>query len=260
MENLIDKVFSTPGMKIMAHAVIGYPDIEISRENILALGESSGADLIEIQIPFSDPLADGPAIMRANQVALDKGITPVLCFKKIREITELIDVPVLVMTYINIVHKMGMKEFIRKSRQAGVSGLIIPDLPYDAEQAEEYYTCSKKYNIYPIHVVSPGMADTRLQEVVKRSVGFIYSTLKVGITGAEERNEEQGVGFIARIKKHTFLPVLAGFGISSPGQVKELRGIADGVIIGSHLINLYNQKGIRGVKDFLTSLGKIIDR
>ncbi len=260
MDNLIDKVFSTPGMKIMVHAVIGYPDIETSRENILALGESSGTDLIEIQIPFSDPLADGAVIMRANQVALDKGITPDLCFKKIREVTELIDIPVLVMTYINIVQKMGMKKFIHKSRQAGVSGLIIPDLPYDAEQAEEYYIHSKKYNIYPIHVVSPGMTDTRLQEVVKRSRGFIYSTLKVGITGAKERNEEQGVEFVTRIKKHTSLPVLSGFGISSPGQVKELKGIADGVIIGSHLINLLNQKGIRRVKEFLTSLTKIIDR
>ena len=183
MNNLIDEVFSTDNkIKIMTHVVAGYPDLEASKSLIKLMAES-GADLVEVQIPFSDPLADGPTIMAANQKALDNGVTPDDCFEMAAEIKEAVSIPILLMTYVNIPFQMGMENFVESSAESGISGLIIPDIPFD-EDNNEYITSAVKYGIYPVQVVSPDVSIKRLERIVKVSGGFIYTTLKVGITGA----------------------------------------------------------------------------
>ena len=250
MQNLIDRVFqANQGIKIMTHVVAGYPDLATSKEIILAMDRSE-ADLIEIQIPFSDPMADGRTIMTANQTALDNGTSPTNCFQLVRDLQGPVNTPLLFMTYGNIPFNMGMERFIRESARCGISGLIIPDLPFD-EDNENYPEMAKNNGLHSIHVVSPDVPVSRLKEICKRSSGFIYTTLKVGITGARTAIDRQGLAYVDTIKKQTRLPVAAGFGISSPAQVKQLQGIADIAVIGSHVINLYDQHGLAKVIEFL---------
>lgn len=248
--NQIDKALEDKqAIKIMTHVVAGYPDMAASKEIIMAMDES-GADLIEIQIPFSDPLADGPTIMRANQASLENGTTAEDCFRAVGELHGLTRAPLLFMTYCNIPFTLGMESFVRESANCGVSGLIIPDLPFD-EATEGYHETARSYGLHPIPVVSPDVSMTRLIDICARSTGFIYTTLKVGITGAGTAIDPQGLAYIKRVKQKTVLPIAAGFGISSPLQVKQLAGIADAAVIGSHMINLFNQSGLAAVTKFL---------
>lgn len=248
MENKIDKVFDGKGIKIMTHVVCGYPN-EKRTPDLVKTMEDSGADLVEIQIPFSDPLADGPTIMRANQGALDNGITVEKCFKIAEEITASVDIPILFMSYGNIPYAMGVNNFIKKSSEAGISGLIIPDMPYD--EKIDFFHCSREKGIYFIPVVSPGISDKRLKDIGTLAEGFIYATLKVGITGASRVIDPEGMKLIKRIHRISSLPVGAGFGISTPGQVHEVENFADCVVIGSHLINLFDVYGLKGVGEFI---------
>jgi tryptophan synthase alpha chain len=253
MKNKIDLVFSSnKPIKIMTHVIGGYPDLAVCRQLILQM-EQSGADLIEIQIPFSDPLADGPTIMKANQQALDNGITPADCFALAADLKDQLQIPLLFMTYVNIPFQMGFETFIAKSAQAGISGVIIPDLPFD-EPEGNYADICRSHGLHPIFVVSPDIASARLEKICAQASGFIYTTLKTGITGAMNQTNHQGLDFIPFLKNHTPLPIAAGFGISSPKQIRQLTGLADCAVIGSHLLNLFSQNGLNGIQHFLESL------
>ena len=250
MDNPINAVFSDrKNIKLMTHVVAGYPDLKTSKELIVIMAQS-GVDMIEIQIPFSDPLADGPTIMMANQKALDNGTTPADCFKMAKELKDTIPIPLLFMTYVNIPFRMGMENFIKQSAESGIHGLIIPDIPFD-EKNTDYINTAAKYGIYPIQLVSPDTTVKRLKQIVHHVRGFIYTTLKVGITGARKQIDKKGVEFINTIKTCTTAPIAAGFGISSPEHVKQLQGVADVAIIGSHIINLFNQHGLEKVAGFI---------
>jgi tryptophan synthase alpha chain len=253
VDNPIDRVFSEKkGIKLMTHIVAGYPDLEKSFEIALAMAES-GTDLMEIQIPFSDPLADGPTIMQANQIALENGVTPSQCFQLAKRLINKVKIPLLFMTYANIPFHMGVEEFIRRSKNSGISGLIIPDLTFD-ERIEGYFEHTDRLGVYPINVVSPDTKKKRLDKIIEISKGFIYVTLRVGITGEVKRIEENGMKFLRKVRKKTELPVGAGFGISSAAQVRELEGLADAVVVGSHVINLYKESGLSGIERFLSCL------
>jgi tryptophan synthase alpha chain len=247
--NLIDKAFLQKGLKIMTHIVAGYPGIADSKKLIRTMADN-GADLIEVQIPFSDPMADGPTIMTASHKALQKGIGVNDCLKLIKEIKKDVNIPLLFMTYANIPFHYGIKKFIEMSADAGISGLIIPDIPYD-EVFAGYLETAKNNDIHIIQLASPGMSEQRMDKVISISSGFIYATLKVGITGAKRNIDRNGLDLLQVLKKKTSVPVAAGFGISSPQQVKQLGGIVDAAIVGSHLIELYNKKGLRSVGDFI---------
>lgn len=250
MANPIDAVLvSRDHLKIMTHVVAGYPDVETNKRTIKMMAES-GVDMVEIQIPFSDPLADGPTIMAANQHALQTGITPGDCFNLAKELKEEVDIPLLFMTYFNIPFHMGMEKFIAGSAVSGISGLIVPDIPFD-EECENYIQLSKNYRIHPIQVVSPDVDAERLKKITQIADGFIYTTLKVGITGARNQIDEKGLGFINAIRKYTSLPLAAGFGISSPEHFKQLQGKADVAVIGSHIIKLAENRGLEEVRAFI---------
>lgn len=251
--NLIDKAFQKKKeLKLMTHVVAGYPDMETSKQLVRVMVEN-GADLVEIQIPFSDPLADGPTIMAANQQALDNGVTPDDCFAMAAELTGSVDIPLLFMTYVNIPYRLGMERFISRSAEAGISGLIVPDLPFD-EDTHGYAELTRKYHLYAIPVISPGMSGERLTAVTSQAQGFVYTTLKVGITGASRRLDPRGLEFLDTLRAHTSLPIAAGFGISSSEHIEMLRGKADAAVIGSHILNLTKNSGIEEVKTFLRSL------
>jgi len=250
MVNKIDTVFARKnGLKLMTHVVAGYPSINENIELIHAMAEN-GADLVEIQIPFSDPLADGPTIMRATQNALNNGITPDDCFKLAEQLNNIVNIPLLIMSYINIPFNMGIESFVTHCAGAGISGLIVPDIPYD-EQDDDYFQIVREKGIHPIQVVSPDVQLDRLKKVVDVSSGFIYSTLKVGITGARQQVQNSGLLFLETIQKYTKLPIAAGFGISSPEHVKQLAGKADAAVVGSYIINLFEQQGLKAVSEFI---------
>jgi len=253
----IERVFDHrgQGLILMSHGVAGYPDLRESRRLLLTMS-AHGADLLEVQIPFSDPLADGPTIMTASQAALDAGVTPKDCFGLIGDICRVIRTPVVVMTYLNIPHHLGMESFVRQSADAGAAGIILPDLPVDAPESAGYYRLMKQARLCPVPVISPGMASSRLDQVLKAAKGFVYLTLKVGITGARRDNDPAGIGFLRRVRKRTPLPLLAGFGISSISQVRQVQKEVDGVVVGSHLIDLYRSRGREGIGEFLSRLKK----
>jgi tryptophan synthase alpha chain len=250
MDNLIDnKIKNKPGLKIMTHIVAGYPDFETNLK-MVKLMEDCGVDLIEIQIPFSDPLADGKTIMIANQAALDKNILLSDCFDLISKIKEVVSIPIIIMSYANIPYRFGLNKFILKCQNLGVSGLILPDLPFD-EDNEDYIKASQSYSIHPIQVISSDISMERLSKICGFASGFIYSTLKVGITGAMENMNQDGLSFLSTIREKTELPIAAGFGISSIDHIKLLKNKADIAIIGSYIMNLYNSGGLIDVKKFL---------
>lgn len=251
MTNPIDKVFADrKALKLMTHVVAGYPDLETTETLIRVMAES-GADLVEMQIPFSDPLADGPTIATANQAALDNGITPEHCFRLAEKLKSSVDIPLLIMTYANIPFSMGIEQFVKRCSESGISGMIVPDLPFD--QSPWYLEAAEKYGCFPILVVSPGMSSERLAEIVQQARGFIYTTLRVGITGARKTIHESGLRFLETLRACTSLPIAAGFGISSAEMVNQLQGRADGAVIGSYIIEILNKQGIDEVGQFIRS-------
>ena len=249
MINKLDKLFlDKTSMKLMTHVVAGYPDMETT-ELMVLLMEESGVDMVEIQIPFSDPIADGVTIAGANQMALENGATPAGCLKLIEKLASKVKIPLLVMTYGNILYHWGVEEFIKKSVGCGVSGLIVPDLPFDWDQG--YYEIAEKYSCDAIRVVSPGISSNRLDSLLKEARGFVYTTLRVGVTGARSGVDERGLKFLGMLKERTELPIAAGFGISSREMLDGLRGLADMGVIGSHILDIFNQEGLPGVGFFI---------
>lgn len=248
MCNPLSALFDTEAeVRIMTHVVAGFPDLHTTRELIRTMA-ACGVSCIEIQIPFSDPLADGPTIMKANQHALDNGVTPEDCFRLAKELSKEVDVPLLFMTYANIPHAMGVENFVRRSAEAGVKGLIIPDLTFDEEN---YAPVAREHGLCPIQVLSPTMRDDRLREILSHGHGFVYTTLKTGITGAGTSVAEEGIDFVNRVKEISNLPVAAGFGISAPEHVRQVMKVADMAVIGSHVINLFTEQGMDAVATFL---------
>ncbi len=257
MANKIAKALAKEkNLKLMTHVVAGYPDLRTSRDLIVAMAEA-GADMVEVQIPFSDPLADGPTIMAANHQALTGGATPARCFELIRDVKSDVPIPLLIMTYANIAHAMGMERFISESAERGVSGLIIPDLPVD-ERNDDYYVRAKEHGLYAISVLSPGMATPRLRSLAMAAEGFIYVTLKVGMTGASRSIDSKGLGFIDRVREHTTLPLAAGFGISEPDHIRQLKGKVEMAVVGSHLTDLLSSGGLGSVKRFIEECNGVI--
>lgn len=244
-------LFSDKSLKLMAHVLAGYPDLPTSRDWILGLAES-GADLIEIQIPFSDPLADGPTIMAANQAALKSGVTPEKCLDLARTLKGALPVPFVFMTYANVARAMGMEHFVARSAEAGASGLIIPDLPFD-ERDDGFHSYARKFRVPVIPVVSAGIAPPRLKTILGRTDAFLYLTLRVGITGAVRSLERKGLAFAREVRRMTSLPLAAGFGLSSEAHLDLLRDRVDMVVIGSHLINLFNGGGLGAVRKFVAN-------
>jgi tryptophan synthase alpha chain len=236
----IGAIFSKPGHKaLITYLTVGYPTAETTLEMIPTIA-SSGGDLVELGIPFSDPLADGTTIQRASYQALQQGITPEVCLEVASKLRAKVDIPLVFMTYFNPVLNYGLDAFCRDCARAGVSGLIIPDLP--PEEGAELEAISLKHGLDLIYLLAPTSTDERIAMVAARSRGFIYLVSMTGVTGSRDKLPEELESFVSRVRQRTQQPLCVGFGISNAAQALRVAKIADGVIVGSRLIQLLEEK------------------
>ncbi len=235
----------------MTHGVIGYPSLAKTKEIVVDMAQS-GADIIELQIPFSDPIADGPTIMKACEKALANGTKVADAFVLMKALSQKVSVPLLFMCYYNTVFNFGTEKFVKMAKEAGCEGLIVPDIPIEEEKYEHFYAYCKKYAVPAIFVVSPVTTNERLKQINKLAKGFVYATARQGTTGARSSLDGSTIEFLERVKKHISLPVAVGFGISEKAHVQQLKGHADIAVVGSAILNKINKK--EGVSDFIQSL------
>jgi tryptophan synthase alpha chain len=207
----------------------GFPGVDAS---LLAWLEDTGADAIEVGIPFSDPVMDGGVIQAASAEALRAGTTPAGVLAMIGEAA--LTIPVAVMTYVNPVYRRGVEAFLDAAADAGVAGVIVPDLPVD--ESRELDDAAAERGVDTVLLAAPGTTDRRLREIGRRSRGFVYCVATYGVTGARERLEETAREVVAALRPHTDLPLLVGVGIGSPEQARDACTFADGVVVGSALM------------------------
>ena len=217
----------------------GDPNLAQSAENILAAQEA-GADLIEIGIPFSDPIAEGPVIQEASVRALNAGVRLNHVFDMVASIQDKVHVPLVFMTYLNPVFVYGYDKFFAKCQKIGVSGIIIPDLPF--EEQGEVKVVANRYGIEVITLIAPTSKD-RIKEIAKQAEGFIYLVSSMGVTGVRSNITTDISSMVAEIRAVSDIPVAVGFGINKPSQVKDISAKADGVIVGSGIVRLVEAHG-----------------
>jgi len=237
---------------LIPYITVGYPSIETTLK-IVPLLASSGCDIVELGVPFSDPLADGATIQRASYEALRQGVTPKVCLEVAQELRRQVEIPLVFMTYYNPVLKFGLEQFCSKCTEVGVDGLIIPDLP--PEEGQELEQSTKKHGLDIIYLLSPASTEERISLVTSRSSGFIYLVSLTGVTGARAKLPQELEGFVARVRENTEKPLCVGFGVSTPEQARRIANVADGVIVGSRIIQLLDEdKSLKNVRFFTKSL------
>lgn len=240
---------------LIPYLTAGFPSLSVSKRLLKALGKA-GADIIEIGIPFSDPLADGPTIQRASSVALSQKVSTRDVFDLVKDIRNTIDTPLVIMTYYNLFYKYGLMRFADDACKAGVDGVIIPDLPL--EEAGKWLKAAKG-KLATIFLLAPTSTDDRIKKVASRAQGFIYCVSLTGVTGERQTLPKTLYSFIKRVRHETSLPLAVGFGISNPKQARQVAKVAEGVIIGSAFINLVqkaetNQEAVNKVVGFTKAL------
>jgi tryptophan synthase alpha chain len=236
---------------LMTHIVIGYPSFDDSLRVVEAMVEA-GVDVMELQIPFSEPIADGPVILHANQRALQAGATVERCMRFGEEVSRRFDVPFLLMSYYNILFKYGLTEFAREMARGGLQGAIVPDLP--PEEASEYLAAMETEGLAPIFIYSPSTSDERMKKIADCAKGFIYCVARKGVTGAETEFSEDFEQYLARCRSATDLPLALGFGVKDRADVDFLRGQVDIAVIGTQTIRVLENEGVGAVRGFIESL------
>jgi len=256
----IASIFNQPGHKaLIPYITVGYPSIEATME-VVPLLASSGCDIVELGIPFSDPLADGATIQKASFYALQNGVTPKLCLEVAKQLTQEVDIPLVFMTYFNPVFSYGLEEFCSACAGSGVSGLIIPDLP--PEEGSELEIITQRQDLDLIYLLAPTSTEERIRLVAERSRGFIYLVSLTGVTGARDKLYSGLETFVAGVRKVVTQPLCVGFGISTPEQARQVARIADGVIVGSRIIQLMESedKSMTAVRNFVRKLRVALDK
>ena len=234
----------------------GYPSLEYSKDIFKKILDAE-VDFIEIGLPFSDPMADGPLIQHSSQIAIEQNTSVEECFNLVKEIRKINnDIPIILMGYYNPIHYYGNLKFIKKAVLSGIDGLIIVDLPM--EEDHEFYNLSYKNNLPLIRLVTPTTDEERLKKILKNACGFVYYVSVTGITGTKSASVNDVKNKIKVIKKITNLPVIAGFGIKNSLDAKKMSSISDGIVIGSSLVNkieeVYKRKnGLNEIFKFLKS-------
>lgn len=235
----IESIFKrTEHKALIPYVTVGYPNIETTLK-VVPLLIKNGADIIELGIPFSDPLADGVTIQRASFQALQNGVTTATCLNVAEKLRKKVKVPLVFMSYFNPLFRFGLDKFCHDCAQVGIDGLIIPDLPPEEGIALE--KTAYKNNIDVIYLLAPTSTKERIRLVTEHSHGYIYMVSVTGVTGARRQLPKNLSQFIARVRKATDKPLCVGFGIGTPEQARQVAQIADGVIVGSRLIRLMEQ-------------------
>ena len=234
----IKKAFEN-GKAFIAFVTCGDPDLETTAKVVRAAVEN-GADLIELGIPFSDPTAEGPVIQGANLRALRGGITTDKIFAFVKELRRDVKVPMVFMTYANVVFSYGAEKFISICRDIEIDGLILPDLPY--EEKEEFLPNCRQYGVDLISLIAP-TSENRISMIVREAEGFIYIVSSLGVTGTRSEIKTDLASIVKVIRENTNVPCAIGFGISTPEQAKKMAGISDGEIVGSAIVKLIEKYG-----------------
>lgn len=235
-------------MKLMTHVVIGYPSLA-ETEKIVKTMAKSGVNMIELQIPFSDPLADGPTIMNACEKSLENGTKVKDAFTLMKRLTKEVKIPLLFMAYYNIVFKYGVEKFCRDAKNAGAYGLIVPDMPIDEESQEHFYEYCNKYDLNNIQVVSPASTNERLIKNAEVANGFVYFTARQGITGTKEELDPKLINQLKNVKKFFQIPLAVGFGISKKKHIEVIAPYADIAVVGSAIIDVINKSQPKKIEE-----------
>lgn len=251
LETILRRKLQEKDILLMTHIVLGYPSFEDSFRIVEAMVQA-GVDLMELQIPFSEPIADGPVILRANQEALSRGATVRQCMEFGARVSRMFDIPFLFMTYYNICFKYGVDRFAGDSAHGGLKGVILPDLP--PEEGREYLDAMARHQVAPIFIYAPTTSVERMRTIASCGKGFIYCVARKGVTGAQTSFSRELEGYMARCRSATRLPLALGFGVKDRADVEFLKGKADIAVIGTQTIRIMEEKGIEAVGDFIAGL------
>ena len=255
IENKFKELRARKKKAFIAFITAGDPNLKTTEELVVAF-EKCGVDLVEIGVPFSDPLADGPTIQAASQRALQKKVTLKKILESVRKIRQRSEIPIALMTYYNPVLHFGEEKFTQSARDAGVDGVIIPDLP--PEEAGSLLKSARKNNLAVIFFLSPTTTTERMKRIVKLSRGFIYYVSITGVTGARSHLPEEIKNNVQLAKRYTKTPICVGFGVSTAAQVKSVARVSDGVIVGSAIVNEIFRNA--GKKDLVKNVARFVSR
>lgn len=236
--NKISKAFEK-GKAFIPFITCGDPDLETTAAVVREMA-AKGADLIELGIPFSDPTAEGPVIQNANLRALSGGVTTDKIFDLVRDLRKDVTIPMVFMTYANVVFSYGAEEFISTLNEIGIDGLILPDLPF--EEKDEFLPLCKKYDVKLISLIAP-TSENRIAMIAKEAEGFIYIVSSLGVTGTRSEIKTDLASIVKTVRENTQVPCAIGFGISNPEQAKKMADISDGAIVGSAIVKILEKEG-----------------
>ena len=251
LETYIAERLQKRDILLMTHIVIGYPSYEASLDIVAAMVDA-GVDLMELQIPFSEPIADGPVILHANQRALASGTSVRKCLDFARRVTRRFDIPFLFMSYYNILFKYQVARFVDAMKDCGIRGAIVPDLP--PEEGRDFLAAMGTNGLDPILIFSPTTPDRRMHYLASMAGGFIYCLARKGVTGRETVFSADLDDYLARCRQATDLPLALGFGVKDQQDIDFLRGKVDIAVIGSQTIRLLDEAGIGAVDGFIRGL------
>lgn len=248
----IKKAFEN-GKAFIPFITCGDPSLEVT-EQIVYAAEEAGADLIELGIPFSDPTAEGPVIQGANIRALSGGVTTDKIFEMVRKIRKNTAIPMVFMTYANVVFSYGTERFVKTASEIGMDGLILPDVPF--EEKEEFDLVCKKYGLDLISLIAP-TSHERIKMIAKEANGFVYCVSSMGVTGMRKEITSDVGSMVKLVKETKDIPCAIGFGISTPEQCKKMADVSDGAIVGSAIVKICGQYGkecVPYVKEYIKSM------
>jgi tryptophan synthase alpha chain len=254
----IAEVFKNPLHKaLIPYITVGYPSLEVTAKAVPLMAEK-GADIIELGIPFSDPLADGATIQESSYQALQNGVTPEICLEMARTVRQKTAVPLVFMTYYNLIFNYGLDKFCRACVESGIEGLIIPDLL--PEEGVPLECAAQAQGIDLIYLLSPTSTRERVRMVAEKSRGFIYLVSVAGVTGARNALPPDMETFISRVRNAAKQPLFVGFGVSTGEQARQISKLADGVIVGSKIIQLLKADStLSSLQSFIKEVREAID-
>lgn len=247
--NRIQEAFSK-GKAFIPFITCGDPDLETTKKLVYSAVEN-GADLVELGIPFSDPTAEGPVIQGANLRALSGGVTTDLIFDMVKELRREITIPLVFMTYANVVFSYGAENFISTCKEIGIDGIILPDLPF--EEKQEFQPICKKYGVALISLIAPTSKE-RISMIAREAEGFIYLVSSLGVTGTRSEITTDLSSIVKVVRENTDIPCAIGFGISTPEQAQKMAAVSDGAIVGSAIIKIIAEYG----KDSIGPVGAYV--
>ena len=253
MMNRIDKKLKEEGKLLSIYFTAGFPNLNDTADIIIKLQES-GVDMIEIGLPFSDPLADGPTIQDSSMSAINNGMNTDILFNQLKDIRDKVSIPLIIMGYFNPILQYGVEKFCKKCNEIGIDGLIIPDLPIDY-YVENYMSIFEHYMLYNMFLIAPQTSDERIRKIDSISKGFIYMVSSSSITGSKNSFSSEQINYFERIEKMDLnTPRIIGFGVGNKETFNATVDYSKGAIIGSAFIKNLNENGIDSIDSFIKSI------